>query len=272
MWSSCLSSIQTVACILSLFINESAPKYPKPEESAVSLLCKMQSLYGDIVIIKGLSYQDFLDELNYHFNVYSVSEEEYLSHLVEWREIYRRCYRLASCQSKLIEAAFSDNQFCEGHDVILSKAAYREISVETALALLHRMMPEDKSLGNPVPLNITEMIVQIANQYEVFKTALTVGLFNDFMSGNLSSPLRSKNNVAVALFVNGLKEAGLFHPGAFKRIGTSRCILSSTGNKTLTGREISSQLYEQVKLDEAARGPSGKYKGLKMQLAKLRPH
>ncbi|MDE7026277.1 MAG: hypothetical protein K2O88_10460 [Paramuribaculum sp.] len=179
---------------------------------------------------------------------------------------------MASHQSKLIEAAFSDKQFCEEHDQILSKAAYREISVETALELLQGIAPAPNSLGDPVPLNLVEMIVQIANQYGIFKGALTVQMFNDFMAGKLTAPLRSNSNVAVAIFVNGLKEAGLFYSDAFKRIGDTRCIQSSTGNKTVTGKEISSQLHEQVKLDEAAKAPSGKYRGLKIQMSKLKSH
>ena len=95
-------------------------------------------------------------------------------------------------------------------------------------------------------------------------------MFNDFMAGKLSEPLQSNSNVEVAIFLNGLKAAKLLNKGAFKRIGELRCILSSTGDRTLSGNEISTQIHEQAKMDEASNRPSGKHKNLKLQMAALK--
>ena len=270
MWRTCLSSIQPQGCILSLFIGEETPGHPKPENSADSLFGMMQVLYIQILGIEGMEYQDFLDELNYHFTAYSVSEEEYINHLIEWKEIYGRTYSLIFNHQKLIEAAFMASEFGDKQISILSMAAYHRISAKNALLLITGLEPKSTPLGSPVQLNIAELIVHIANQFGIFKENLTVSMFNDFMAGTLSEPLQSNSNVEVAIFLNGLKAAKLLNKGAFKRIGELRCILSSTGDRTLSGNEISTQIHEQAKMDEASNRPSGKHKNLKLQMAALK--
>ena len=201
MWRTCLSSIQPQGCILSLFIDEETPGHPKPENSADSLFGMMQVLYIQILGIEGMEYQDFLDELSYHFTAYSVSEEEYINHLIEWKEIYGRTYSLIFNHQKLIEAAFMASEFGDKQISILSMAAYHRISAKNALLLITGLEPKSTPLGSPVQLNIAELIVHIANQFCIFKENLTVSMFNDFMAGKLSEPLQSNSNVEVAIFL-----------------------------------------------------------------------
>lgn len=229
----------------------------------------MQILYADIVISKGMGYQDFLDELNHHFFAYSVTDDEYVAHIAEWKVVYGRSYELAYRHPKLIMAAFGSNQYGREMEAILAKVAYREISASDGLAQITGLKSNQMSLGNPVPMNTAELIVEIANQYGIFKENLTVSRFNDFMAGKLTTPLESNNNVAVALFVKGLKDAKLFHRGIYKHIGDLECILSSTGAKSLTGKEISTIVHDQSQMDIAIGKPTGKYKGLKQKMAAL---
>ena len=269
-WRTCLLSIQPQGCILSLFIDEETPGHPKPENSADSLFGMMQVLYIQILGIEGMEYRDFLDELNYHFSAYSVSEEEYYSHFIEWKEVYGRTYSLIFNHQKLIEAAFMASEFGDKQTSILSMAAYHKISAKKALLLITGLETKSAPLGSPVKLNVAEIIVHIANQFNIFKENMTVTMFNDFMAGRLIEPLQSNSNVEVAIFLNGLKAAKLLNKGAFKRIGDLRCILSSTGDRALSGNEISTQIHEQAKMDKASDKPSGKHKNLKLQMATLK--
>lgn len=135
--------------------------------------------------------------------------------------------------------------------------------MNNAIALIKGIDIKPEPLGDVVSSNQAELIVQIANNYGVFKENLTLEQFNAFMAGTLTTPLKSSANVKVAIFIYGLKDANLFYSGVFSRIGKSECILSATGKGPLSGDDITSTMYQMSK-------DSSKHKALKASMERLR--
>lgn len=266
MWSTFFLSIQTGGCILSLFINEVRPTHEKPENSAEVLFGKMHTLYLEIVQERGMTYRDFLGEVRHQFKFYSTTEQELMAHFEEWSEVYSRAFSLVYGEEELVVAAFSVAPFGFDQESILSKAAYRKLTVKNALALIKEIEAKPESLGDEVSPNLAELIVQIANNYGVFRDELTIDKFNAFMAGTLATPFESSNNVKVAIFIYGLQEANLFYPGIFERIGRLGCIISSSGKGPMSGNDITSTMYQQAKNNEGPLKFKDKYKDLKRSL------
>lgn len=266
-WNPSPLSIQTAACILSLFINEEQAAHSKPETSAEAVLGQMKNLYIQVVLTNGFGYKDFLDELKYKFDSFSVTEDEFFTSIKTWREVYGRTFTLVHTQKELVESAFGLKDADRNRLSILSKVAYRQISIKSAFAKLASVDNDAaQPLGAPVEHNLAEYIVEIANQFGIFQDKLTVEAFNQFIAGTLSTPLRASNNTTVAIFLHGLVEVQVLKYGAYSKISAQESILSSTGKKPLSNHDITVPISKERKEDN----PRGVHAKLKKKLRSLK--
>lgn len=231
----------------------------------------MKVIYDDIVKKRGLSYNDFQNELLQKLNIFSTTPEEYGKKRDEWTEFYGRAYTAAFSHQKVVEAAFSAKPFGVKQEKILSEVAYNKISEKDAIDELNGLAELATSpLGPVVDLNVAELIVQIANQFDIFKEHLSVSMFNAFMAGTLTEPLKSAGNGAVSLFLHRLKEANIFDYGAFSKIGSQCMIESSSGDKTLDAKDIYSSYHSLMRRMDVSGKKDGKYQKLNRSLQAIK--
>lgn len=183
---------------------------------------------------------DYINSVRFHDNDDAWSRNEH-------EKNYQTLVSILQHHEKLVQQSFDKESYSVEDAIILINDFYAEDNrkiVRKANATPSNHQPLSLcSCSQNVSQQVVEYIMEINQEFKLFKEELTAQDIIALLGGDIHRPLTSNNNSLLAYFFDQLASIGLIYANWQVHYARNRLILSSSGRRSLNQHDFSASLY-----------------------------